>query len=414
MSEETLVLAQPTGPRLRDVGEWRPTWDRLSRQNRHRYQSLPFPTDAQLDLLKAALLPAEQAAPAWRRWKARGLSIEVLDGICFVLLPQLWANRVAAGIDQQDLPLLKGVYRQTFVSNAARLRAGLEAARLLGDAGIATAFFKGAGLMALAGRPGLRYIGDVDVLVPEPDARQAIALLSAAGYRSVAAGPAVGVAHAWGCLNSAGLSIDLHWWALKPAGDDSTLFETARQVTLLGRPVLVPSPTELLIVTVANAFQVNGSPLRWIADAMLLFDIGGEIEWDILLDRARRPGVMPGLGVGLDFLAREFGAPVPAVVLDELRRRPVAWQDRISFWAAVMQPPIGAAPLELIGRHHARRLHAPDSEPGDFLGYVARVKGAAKRRDLIRRAPRAAIRIGVMLAISCVSKFGNQTRVLDL
>lgn len=413
LTRQHLVREQPTGPRLRDVGQWRPTWERLARQNRQRRENLPFPTDAQLDLVKAAIMPADQAAPAWRRWKSRGLQITDVDGPSFVLLPQLWANRAAAGVDERDLPLLKGVYRQTFANNAARLSAGLEAAHLLGEAGIATVFFKGGGVMALAGRPGLRFIGDVDILVPEKDARRAIEVLSAAGYRSVAAGPAVGMAHAWGCLNADGFSIDLHWWAFKPAGDDNTFFETAQQVTLLGRPALVPSATESLIVIVANAFQVNGSPLRWIADAMLLFAIGGEIEWDTLLDRARRPGLLPGLAVGLDYLAREFGAAVPAGVLDELRRRPVPWQDRVAFWAAVRRPTVGAGPLELIGRHRARRLHAPDSEPRDLFGYVARVKGAGKRRHLLRRAPRAAIRMAVVLAISCTGRFTRGRRKLD-
>ncbi len=408
LTRRHLVREQPTGPRLRDVSQWRPTWERLARQNRQRRENLPFPTEAQLDLVKAAIMPADQAAPAWQQWKSRGLQITDIDGPSFVLLPQLWANRSAAGVDEHDLPLLKGVYRQTFANNAARLSAGVEAAQLLGDAGIATVFFKGAGVMALAGRPGLRFIGDVDILVPEQDARRAIEVLSAAGYRSVAAGPAVGMAHAWGCLNSDGFSVDLHWWALKPAGDDGPVFETAQRVTLLGRPILVPSAAESLIVIVANAFQVSGSPLRWIADAMLLFAEGGEVDWDTLLDRARRPGVMPGLAVGLDYLAREFGAPVPAAVLDELRRRRAPWQNRVALWTAVRRPAVGATPLELIGRHHARRLHAPGSEPRDFVGYLARAKGVRRRRDLLRRAPRAAVRIAVVLAISCTDRFAKR------
>jgi hypothetical protein len=44
--------------------QWK--WQRLHiRRERPGPEQLPFPTEAQLDLLKAALLPAEHAAPAW-------------------------------------------------------------------------------------------------------------------------------------------------------------------------------------------------------------------------------------------------------------------------------------------------------------------------------------------------------------
>lgn len=116
--------------------------------------------------------------------------------------------------------------------------------------------------------------------------------------------------HSWQCTTPNGYGIDLHWWAFKPAGDDSSMFETARIADLLGRKVLVPSPTENLLVTVANAFWIYGTPMRWIADSLLILRTG-TIEWDTVLQRADRPGLLPGLSVGLAYLAREFDAPGP-------------------------------------------------------------------------------------------------------
>ncbi len=134
-------------------------WNRLADESRRQVdpEQLPFPTPAQLDLLKAALLPAEQAAPAWRRWKGSGLELQtVTDDASFRVFSQLWANREAAGIDAEDLPILKGVYRRTIAYNAATLAGGLEVAQLLDDARIPVLFIKGAALIAMGeGRLGV-------------------------------------------------------------------------------------------------------------------------------------------------------------------------------------------------------------------------------------------------------------------
>lgn len=372
----------------------RSKWNRLLDQSRERVapEQLPFPTPAQLDLLKAALLPADQAAPAWKRWKARGLELRtVTDDASMRLFPQLWTNRDAAGIGPEDSPLLKGVYRRTFAGNTGRLGAGLDVSRLLTEAGIPVLFIKGAAMLAMAdGRLGFRRIDDVDLLVPEIDAERAITALLAAGYKSNRTQiPTVGVDHAWSYRNADGPAVDLHWWAFKLAGDDSAMFHTALAATLLGRQVLIPSATECLVNTVANAFQVYGSPCRWIADAMVLIQ-SADIEWEYVLERAWRPCVALGLSAGLSFLGREFGAPVPAQVLDELRGRPVSRRERCAHWAAVNRPVVGSTIAEQLERYRARRLHSRTDSPRNFLEHMTQVTGG-HRRDVVRRATRTAL-----------------------
>jgi hypothetical protein len=309
-------------------------------------QQPPFPTDAQLDLLKAALLPADQAAPAWRRWKARGLRFETVDQASARLCSQLWTNRDAAGIDASDLPLIKGVYRQVLSRNAVVLADALAATTVLTEAGVPVLFIKGAAMIAMADGPlGLRRITDVDVLIPEADAQRAFTLLTNAGCSAKSGLEVIGASHGVAFVSPSGCELDVHWWAFKTAGDDRGMFDTAREATLLDRRVLIPSATECLISSVANAFNpYNGAPLRWIADAMLIFQIAvDEIDWDALLERAQRPGLTLSLAGGLDYLTGEFEAPVPAYVLAELRRRRVNWRERASYramisnrhWAAV-------------------------------------------------------------------------------
>ncbi|GAY17382.1 nucleotidyltransferase family protein [Mycobacterium sp. shizuoka-1] len=352
--------------------------------------NLPFPTPAQLDLAKAALLPADVAAPAWQRWKGRGLTLETVDDASARLFSRLWANRESAGIDDEDLALLKGVYRQTLAHNAVALSAGLELTQSLVDAGIPVVFIKGAAMIAMAaGQLGLRRINDVDVLIPEADAVRAMALFRAAGcqVKWEADETFIGTQHACTFRDANEAEIDVHWWAYKLAGDDQPVFDTAQPATLLGRDVLVPSATECLIGAVAGAFiGPSGSPLRWIADAVFLLE-NSAIEWDYLLERAGRPGLTTGLTAGLTFLASEFDAAVPRRVIDELRRRPVGWRERGAHWAACEGRRPGRKLLFQLEQHRARRARYTADVPRDFLGHIAQVTGArtGRRRDVLRR-----------------------------
>lgn len=364
------------------------------RRSRTSPEGRPFPTQAQLDLLKAAVLPADQAAPAWRRWKSRGIPLVEVDDASGRLFSQLWTNRSAAAIDEEDLPLLKGVYRQALASNAVTLNSAFETTQPLTEAGIPVVFIKGAAMIAaVGGRLGLRRIVDVDVIVPEADAERAVAALKAAGHQEkgpTGLPPAFDLHPAWTCLAPNKSELDLHWWAYKTPGDDRCVFETARPATLLGRSVLIPSATEMLVMAVAGAFvgAPPDSPLRWIADAMVLFELeDAHIDWDVLLQRAWRPGLTLGLIAGLAFLAREFAAPVPPYVLANLRRRPVTLRERGAHWAACHDPRVGLRLLHHLEMHRTRRLRDPAGVPRDFLGYLAQSTGArtGKRRDVFER-----------------------------
>jgi hypothetical protein len=228
-------------------------------------------------------------------------------------------------------------------------------------------------------------------------------------------GPAViGLNHSWSCAKPDGAELDLHWWANKTPGDDSGIFEGAREALLLEHRVLVPSATDCLVITVAGAFFPDqGSPLRWITDSMLLFEAGGDgIDWDTVLNRARRPGLTLGLAAGLEFLAREFSAPVPDYVIDELHRRPVSWQERAAHWAALNRPQVGVYFISHFLRQNARRRHYSAGLPRDLLWHLAQITRGpqGRRRDLLKRAPKTAVRKTAVLAVGYGSRATSRQR----
>lgn len=357
--------------------KWKRLRDPIPRPGR---EELPFPTEAQLDLLKAALLPAAAAAPAWRRWKARGLELETVERDSIRMFPQLWTNRDAAAVGADDVPILKGVYRHVLAKNAGALTAALDANQLLTQAGIPVLFIKGAAVVARTGRLGLRLMDDVDFLIPEVDAQRAIAVLTTAGYQD----KKIGADHSWDCISPTGYPLDVHWWAFKIAGDDRCMFESACGGALLGEAVLIPSATESLMAAIAHGFRSQGgSPMRWIADAYLLLEMQDEaIDWSVLLERARRPGLTTSLFAGLEFLAREFGSPVPVEVLDQLRRRPVHWRERAAHWAEVGHRPVGANLARDLLESRARRLHYGDLSRWDHVGQDFRAVRVEVRRTV--------------------------------
>lgn len=141
-----------------------------------------------------------------------------------------------------------------------------------------------------------------------------------------------------------------------------------------------------------------GAPrLRWISDAVVLLG-QAEIDWEYLLERTKRSGLTLSLASGLGFLYREFDAPIPAYVLDELSGRRVNWSERAAFWVAVHRPPVGATVVTEWDRHRARRSQGDAAMPPDFLWRMAQLSGRP-RRDVVRRALRTVIRAAAVLAI---------------
>ena len=114
------------------------------------------------------------------------------------------------------------------------------------------------------------------------------------------------------------------------------------------------------------------------------------IEWDVLLERARRPGLTLGLARGLEFLAREFGGRGcrQAEVLTELRRRPTSWAERGAYWAACNDPQLGVALLDQLEQH--RTHHACTTRPACRRTSSATWRSTTgamtgKRRDVFER-----------------------------
>jgi hypothetical protein len=342
-----------------------------------------WPTPRQRELIVAATASDGRAAEAWRRWQRDGELLDI-DQPSYRLLPLLWSNRQAAAIDEEQLALLKGCYRQSLWRVHRTLAAGMEAVDTLGAAGVPTMLLKGAAI--LAARPahiGIRPMDDVDILVKRPAAQRAIDALEAEGWHGVhGTGGPVGVWHAVDLVRAEHERVDLHWSATVVPGDDQAIWDDARSASLLERSVLIPSPAFQLLTTCVHGVGAEPAPVRWIADALLGLGAGEAIDWQALVDEAVSRGVAVPLSQALSGLREHFDAPVPAEVLGRLRReRGIG--ERLAHRAAAWS---GRGGHYLIELHRYRRLRAindPDRAPS-FFAHCARRWGFDSGASLAR------------------------------
>ena len=141
-----------------------------------------WPTHLQELVLDAALGDRDQAGSAFAEWVAASGFDEIETG-SFRVLPLVAHNLEQHGINTEWSQQLRGILRRSWYENQVMLHATLPAVDTLHAAGIDVVVLKGAALGVLA-YPGIgvRPMDDLDVLVPEDRAVDALHALLAAGW----------------------------------------------------------------------------------------------------------------------------------------------------------------------------------------------------------------------------------------
>jgi len=125
-----------------------------------------FASGPQRWLLRVAVLDGDAARDAWERWRP-GADLGSVDRGSQRLLPQLYRNLVALGVDDPALPRLREEHDRQEAANARLFARAGEAVGALEAAGVPTLVLKGAALAFLCyDSLGARPMTDVDVLVP--------------------------------------------------------------------------------------------------------------------------------------------------------------------------------------------------------------------------------------------------------
>jgi len=299
-----------------------------------------WPTAAQELLLRSALLTGPQALEAWQRWKSQHDLVESdLDRGSFRLLPLVYKNLSAQGIEEPHLPRLKGIYRYWWCSNQDLFYQAAGLLERLHEAGIRTMVLKGAAASVLYyDDTGVRPMADVDVLVPYAQVQAAIECVGRLGWRAATGyiDEEVRYRHSTPMVNDAGREFDLHWHSLREglqADADDGFWRRSVPLGILHVRSRGLAPADALLHTVVHGMRWNEEPtIRWITDAMAILKSSSDrVDWDALIAEACARRVQLRMVYGLGYLKRTFGAPIPDDAWKRLREARVSSIERLEF-----------------------------------------------------------------------------------
>lgn len=311
-------------------------------QDMPRESSTCFMTPAQLALLRAALtLEPDAVATSQARLMGDEADLNRLELGSRRLLP-LFYHAAQQLISEELRNSLKELYDQYSVENQALLGRLEKVLTWFHANGIPTIVLKGLALSLLHYNDlALRPTSDLDVLVPEERVREVMRLLRQDGwttdyaflgaprnsyfYRHIHAIPFTHPEHG---------DLDLHWHVLQSAtfrDADRPFWDNSVPLRVNTIDTRALNPTDQLLHVSMHGFAADVvAPIRWVADAIIVLR-GSQIDWKRLEKLAKWLQVTAPVADALSFLRKDFGAPIPDEVIQELRSVHVHRSDQRYF-----------------------------------------------------------------------------------
>lgn len=290
-------------------------------------------------LLRANLGPDDVANRAWRKW-LRMRSIEESTWLEVRLLAPL-ARRMARLDPHSPLrPRLEGLAKLQWTRTQLIIRDCISALDALESVGIKFLLFKGAAHYAEGLASATRRImGDVDILVlPEAVVAASDRLCetgwsSKGGYSPETLRRRVqiklgGEDYLKGEFGEIDLHFQVFYFARRDRELDASLWENACPARFAGRPVLVPSPADSIVISIADG--VRSGEGDWAMDIAYRIRTC-QIEWDRVAYIADRRGLVPFVLSGLTYL-RSLGCDIPQSTLDCLRDARPSAGEYLKYW----------------------------------------------------------------------------------
>ncbi|MEZ2328584.1 nucleotidyltransferase family protein [Mesorhizobium sp. RCC_202] len=287
-----------------------------------------WPTGSLDQLLKAALLPNEEAASLCAtRWldendidKVSFREHRLLAAIC-----DRFGRKLAA---QPAYPRLAGLQKMLWTKSRMAMREAEPALQAMVDAGCEVMLIKGASRIALdaAAQRG-RVAHDIDILVRPQDMQPAFDVLRDRAWQI-----ATGVSPQYLRTRLASLrsmnffkgtygDIDLHQLAYdgsqQSVADDIAIWQRAVTAEFSGIPVLVPSPADRIALAIAHGGLDAHTHSDWLVDCAVAIE-GGDVDWSVFLDVTAKRDLAVAAAVALSYLAREIGVALPEAVLEQV------------------------------------------------------------------------------------------------
>jgi hypothetical protein len=304
--------------------------NRLSNEFKLLAACCEWPAEADRDSRIRALADGDIDWPLFgmlvRRHRVEGLVHRALSssGAAVPEAEKTWLQDAASAIGLQNL---------LQAAESARLH------KLLGEAGIAAVFLKGATLSQLVYKMlGVKQAWDIDLLVPRDKASAAAAILRSAGYERTLPGPEFDDSSAeWATLwketlwthVKSGLVVELHTALVdNPRLLPSVSERPELQLVHLGPGMEVATleKDQLFAYLCVHGATHAWARLKWLADVAALLRIEGQAETERLYRRSTELGVGRSSAQALLLCERLLSLPLPEALARELKRdRKLNW-----------------------------------------------------------------------------------------
>jgi hypothetical protein len=355
---------------------------------------LGLPDERRDALMSAALDPPDAALASWLRWERAGGDART-DPIASRWLPLIGHNLRDVVVDQSARALFVAARRNAWASNFRLLEAARPAVESLAAAGIPTMLLKGAVLASPPyGEPGLRPIGDVDVLVKPGHARAATRLLEESGWLAWRrhSDRDLLLAHGLDLRKPPVGALDVHWYLLAECcweGADVGVWKRALPMTTVASTACVPAPADLLLQICVHGMR--WSPVQsghWVADAARIIQMAGaQLDWDVVVADAARRRLGAQMTHALRLVRERAHVDVPQAATDALERQAVSWRDRLEC-RSKSRPVVSAGGLFVIWaawRRSAAAARIDGLKPPSWTRFLAAALGVASPAALRAR-----------------------------
>lgn len=299
--------------------------------NTEKYQGGFWPSEDDALLLKAILLPREEAIKAWEEW-LKIVNIDTLEAGTNRMFPLLYAKLKEYDIKHPLMDKFKGIYRQTWYKNQMTFHHIVPLLKAFKNEGIETIVLKGAALTVLYYKDlGLRHMSDFDLMIAPPDVQKSLIILQNHGYilnrptytwESFDDGTLFSRLHGIGFKHrNSKQELDLHWHLLEEncdPDDDLNLWQHIQPININNFSTNTLDATDHLMHICVHGLRWNSLvPIRWVVDAKIIID-QNEIEWKRLIEEAKKREVILPVLYAFNYLLDEFSVPIPEEVLSKL------------------------------------------------------------------------------------------------
>jgi hypothetical protein len=286
---------------------------------------LPGPEETQL--LRACLWSGELGAEAWQKW-----SNKIADPSAFLrqekdgikgLLPLLFDTLQTNGVvvESEFRTYLRTAYLRDELRSRTYSRICRNVIDALASAGIPAALLKGAALAETCyKRPSLQHAHYLDILIRDHDLDRAVKILGPHGFACAKFGwkpEGVELTH------ESGLPLVLHRRLFRLpiySAPMKEIWASSRAEKIDGAPTHILCSTDNLFHICGSVFDLEPyQSLRWVCDAWFLIQHSSDLDWNLLVERARRSRMVLPLMMTTNYLSESLGAPVPASFLAGLR-----------------------------------------------------------------------------------------------